>query len=72
VQILKLFDITKLMDFPHFFTPDLADELRKSKFLIVQGNFVRLLMSYPGVPGQAGENYVFYEFTPLETRRKSL
>ncbi len=26
--------------------PDLADELRKSKFLIVQGNFVRLLKSY--------------------------
>ncbi len=32
--------------FPHFFTPDFADELRKSGFLIVQGNFVRLLMSY--------------------------
>ena len=59
MQIFKLFDITKLMDFPHFFTPDLADELRKSKFLIVQGNFVRLLMSYPGAPGQAGEIMFF-------------
>jgi len=35
-----------LYDFPHFFTPDLADEVRKSEFLIVKGTFVRLLMSY--------------------------
>ncbi len=27
------------MDFAHFFTPDFPDELRKSKFLIVKGNF---------------------------------
>jgi len=33
-------------DFPHFFTPDFPDELRKSKFLIVKGTFVKLLMSY--------------------------
>jgi len=34
------------MDFPCFFISDFPDDLRKSKFLIVQGNFVRLLMSY--------------------------
>ena len=33
-------------DFPHFFTPDFPDELRKSKFLIVKGTFVSSLMSY--------------------------
>ena len=33
-------------DFPHFFTPYFPDEPRKSKFLIVQGTFVGLLMSY--------------------------
>jgi len=47
------------MDFLHFFTPDFPDELRKSKFLIVQGTFVELLMSYPGAPGQAGEIMFF-------------
>ena len=34
------------MDFHHFFSPDLADELRKGKFLIVKGTFVRLLRSF--------------------------
>ena len=32
-------------DFPHFFTSDFPDELRKSKLLIVKGTFVKLLVS---------------------------
>ena len=30
-------------DFPHFFTPDLADELQKSKFSTAQGNFGKII-----------------------------
>ncbi|GAG50041.1 unnamed protein product, partial [marine sediment metagenome] len=56
------------MDFPHFFTPDFPDELRKSKFLIVKGTFIRLLMSYgeimffKRVNGESQIMEVGYEF----------
>jgi hypothetical protein len=31
------------MDFPYFSTPDLADELQKSKFSTAQGNFGKII-----------------------------
>jgi len=31
------------MDFPHFFTPGLADELQKSKFSTAQDNFGKII-----------------------------
>jgi hypothetical protein len=30
-------------DFPHFFTPDLVDELQKSKFSTAQDNFGKII-----------------------------
>ena len=30
-------------DFPHFFPPDLADALQKSKFSTTQGNFGKII-----------------------------
>ncbi len=42
-----------------YLVQDLADELRKSKILIVQVDFIRLLMSYPGMPGTGRRKIMF-------------
>jgi hypothetical protein len=43
------------MDLAHFFTPDLQDEPRKGKYLIVQGEFCKII-------DVVRRNYVFQAF----------
>ncbi len=43
-ELFGVWVVVWLYGFPHFFNLGLAEELRKNKFLIVQGIFVRLLI----------------------------